>query len=180
LRRSRPLARRENQARREEELMMGTTEVKAEPGLPFVDVSREFDAPKDLLYRAFTDPDLLVQWLGPRKYEMVVDRYEVRDGGTWRYIHRDDSGNAYAFHGVFHAVGQDRIVQTFEFEGAPGHVSLDSVEFVDRGPRTFVKTHSVFQSVEARDATVDSGMTGGMDVGFGRLDDLLGRLVPVG
>jgi uncharacterized protein YndB with AHSA1/START domain len=163
-----------------EEPIMGTTQVQAPAGQPFVDVSREFDAPKDLIYRAFTDPDLLTQWLGPKKYEMVVDTYEVRDGGTWRYVHRDTDGNEYGFHGVFHTVSPDRIVQTFEFEGAPGHVSLDAVEFEGRGSRTLVTTHSVFQSIEARDAMFGAGMTDGMNEGFERLDALLARLVPVG
>jgi uncharacterized protein YndB with AHSA1/START domain len=159
-----------------EERIMGTTHVQAEPGQPFVDVSRDFDAPKDLLYRAFTDPELLVQWLGPKKYEMVVDTYDVREGGTWRYV----QGHAYGFHGVFHAVSPDRIVQTFEFDGAPGHVSLDAVEFEERDGRTNVRTHSVFQSIEARDAMYGAGMTEGMNEGFDRLDLLLARLVPVG
>ena len=160
---------------------MGTTRITAEPGVPFVDTSREFDAPRDLLFRAFTDPELLVQWLGPRKYKMVIDRYDVRDGGAWRYIHRDDDGNAYAFHGVFHGTPSvDNMVQTFEFEGAPGHVSLDSIEFKERDGRTVVRSHTVFQSVEARDAQVQAGMTSGMNEGYERLEELLARLVPVG
>ena len=76
--------------------------VTAEPGVPQVITSRTFDAPRDLVYRAFTEPDLLVQWLGPRQYTMTIERYDLRDGGTYRYIHADDAGNAYAFHGVFH------------------------------------------------------------------------------
>ena len=159
---------------------MTKTQIQAEPGVPFIDVSREFDAPRDLLFRAFTDPDLLVQWLGPRKYEMVIDTYDVRAGGTWRYLHRDDDGNEYGFHGVFHGdPSPDGMVQTFEFEGAPGHVSLDKLVLEERDGRTVVRTHSVYQSVEARDAMVESGMAEGMNDGFDRLDDLLARHVPV-
>lgn len=158
--------------------MMATLDITAEPGVPFVDFSREFDAPRDLVFKAHTDPDLLVQWLGPAKYKMIVDRYDVRDGGTWRYVHRDDAGNEFGFHGVFHGnPSPDRMVQTFEFEGAPGHVSLDSVTLEERDGRTFLRGHSVFQSVEDRDAMVQGGMTEGMEEGYRRLDELVARLV---
>ena len=103
---------------------MGTTKISAEPGVPFIDITREFDAPRDVLFRAHTDPELLVQWLGPRRLTMIIDRYDVRDGSSWRYIHRDEDGSEYGFHGVFHGTpSPDNMVQTFEFEGAPGHVS---------------------------------------------------------
>ena len=97
---------------------MTTTQVTAEPGTPYIDFTREFDAPRDLLFRAHTDPELLVQWLGPRRLTMVIDRYDVEDGGKWRYIHRDQDGTEYGFHGVFHGTpSPDGLVQTFEFEG---------------------------------------------------------------
>lgn len=157
--------------------MMGKTKVSAPPGVPFIDVERSFDAPRDLVYRAHIDPDLLRQWLGPRRYEMVVDRYDPRDGGAWRYVHRGEDGAEYGFHGVFHGEpSPDRIVQTFEFEGAPGSVSLDSLSLEERDGRTIVRVHSVHQTVEARDAMVASGMEGGMDEGYERLEELLARL----
>jgi uncharacterized protein YndB with AHSA1/START domain len=107
---------------------MTTTRIDVPAGVPFIDMEREFDAPRDLVYKAYTEPDLIVQWLGPRKYRISIDKYDVRDGGQWRYIHSDDDGNAWGFHGVFHgAPSRDRVVQTFEFEGAPGHVSLDEL-----------------------------------------------------
>jgi uncharacterized protein YndB with AHSA1/START domain len=156
---------------------MGTTQVTAEPGVPFIDVTREFDAPRELIYRAHTDPELLVQWLGPRKYAMKVKRWDVRDGGAWRFTHRDAEGNEYGFHGVFHGTpSPDGIVQTFEFEGAPGHVSLESLKLEERNGRTVVHTHSVYQSLEARDAMLQSGMADGMNEGYDRLDELLARL----
>ena len=156
---------------------MGTTEVTAPPGLPFIDISREFDAPRDLVFRAHIDPELLVQWLGPRKYTTTVEQYEVRDGGVWRFTNRDEAGNEYAFHGVFHGEpSPDSTVQTFEFEGAPGHVSLDALTLEDRGDRTVVRVHSAFQSVEARDAMVAGGMSDGVRDGYERLDELLVRL----
>ena len=156
---------------------MGTTQVTAEPGVPFIDVTREFDAPRELIYRAHTDPELLAQWLGPRKYTMKIDRWDVRDGGAWRFVHRDAEGNEYGFHGVFHGTpSPDGIVQTFEFEGAPGHVSLESLKLEERNGRTVVHTHSVYQSLEARDAMLQSGMADGMNEGYDRLDELLARL----
>ncbi|MEA2518013.1 MAG: hypothetical protein QOF49_93 [Chloroflexota bacterium] len=156
---------------------MSETKIDAPEGVPFIDIQREFAAPRDLVYRAYTDPALLVQWLGPRKYEMVIDEMDVRAGGRWRYVHRDPAGREYAFHGVFHGdQSPDGMVQTFEFEGAPGHVSLDRLVLEERDGRTIARTHSVFQSVEARDAMVDNGMADGMNDGYDRLDELLSRL----
>ena len=156
---------------------MTEMQITAEPGVPQILASREFDAPRELLFRAFTEPDLLVEWLGPRKYAMKVDRYEVRDGGTWRYTHTDADGNEFGFHGVFHGTpSPDGMVQTFEFEGAPGHVQLDTATFEARDRTTVLHVNSVFQSVEARDAMYESGMADGMREGFERLDDLLAKL----
>ena len=153
---------------------MGTTEITATPGQPRIDMQREFAAPRALVYRAYTDPALLVQWIGPRRFTMTVDRWDPQDGGAWRYTHRDDAGNEFVFHGVFHGTpSPDGMVQTFEFEGAPGHISLDWVEFEDRGETTVVHTHSVHQSVEARDAMIAAGMTSGINEGYERLDELL-------
>jgi uncharacterized protein YndB with AHSA1/START domain len=159
---------------------MSTTQIDAPAGVPFIDMSRQFDAPRDLVYKAYTDPELLVQWLGPRTYKMTVDKYDVRDGGQWRYVHTDDDGNDWGFHGVFHGTpSPDRMVQTFEFEGAPGNVALDELTLEERDGKTVVRTHSVYQTLEARDAMVASGMESGVNDGFDRLDDLLARMVPV-
>jgi uncharacterized protein YndB with AHSA1/START domain len=99
---------------------MSKTAITAEPGIPMIIITREFGAPRALVFRAHTDPDLLVQWLGPRELTTNVDRYEARNGGTWRYTQSDAEGNSYGFHGVFHGdPSPDAIVQTFEFEGAP-------------------------------------------------------------
>ena len=157
---------------------MGTMELTAPTGVPFIEFSRELDAPRDLVFRAWTDPELLAQWLGPRRLTMIIDEYDVRDGGRWRYVHRDADGTEYGFHGVFHGTPTpDRMVQTFEFEGAPGHVSLDEVVLEDLGgDRPRVRGRSVHQSVEARDAMVQSGMETGLGEGFERLDQVLGRL----
>lgn len=158
----------------------GTTRIIAEPGVPQIIITREFDAPRDLLFRAFTDPDLLVQWLGPRAYAMTVERFEVRDGGQWHFTHHDDNGTAYGFRGVFHGTpSPDGIVRTFEFEGAPGHVSLETATFEERDGKTLLRTNSVFQSVADRDAMIASGMETGVNDGMERLDELIARMVPV-
>ncbi|HEX8036533.1 MAG TPA: SRPBCC family protein [Ktedonobacterales bacterium] len=153
------------------------TQIIADPGMPKILITREFAAPRELVYRAYTDPELLVQWLGPRRLTMAIDRFDVRDGGTYRYTHRDPAGNVYGFHGVFHGTpSPDGIVQTFEFEGAPGHVSLESVNFEERDGKTLVRQDAVFQSVEDRDAAVESGMETGINEGMERLEELLARL----
>jgi uncharacterized protein YndB with AHSA1/START domain len=151
--------------------------VTAEPGVPQVITERSFNAPRELVFRAFTEPDLLIQWLGPRRLKMVIDRFETGHGGSYRYIHRDDDGNEFAFRGVFHGEpSPDRLVQTFEWEGMPGHVSLDTATFEERDGRTIVRTNSVFQTVEDRDGMVGSGMADGMREGYEQLDELLERL----
>jgi uncharacterized protein YndB with AHSA1/START domain len=159
---------------------MAKTQITAEPGVPQIVITREFDAPRELLFRAYTEPELLVQWLGPRRMTMIVDRFEVRDGGIWRYTHQDAAGNEHAFHGVFHGTpSPDGIVQTSEYEGSPGHVSLETATFEEHGGRTLVRLNSVFQSVEDRDRMVESGMEQGVNEGMERLDELLARLIPV-
>ena len=159
---------------------MSKTQIDVPLGVPFIDMEREFDAPRDLVFKAWTDPDLMVQWLGPRKYEMRVEKYDLRDGGQWRYVHVDADGNEFGFHGVFHGdQTPDGMLQTFEFEGAPGNVALDALTLEERDGKTVVRSHSVYQSVEARDAMVEGGMESGVNEGFERLDELLGRLVPV-
>lgn len=156
---------------------MSDTKITAEPGMPQVIITRDFDAPRDLVFRAYTEPDLLVQWLGPRNLTMTVDRYEPRDGGAWRYVHTDPDGNAHGFHGFFHGTPTpDGIVQTFEYEGVPGHVKLDTVTMTEHDGRTLVRTVSSFQSVEDRDGMVAAGMEQGVREGNDQLADLLAKL----
>jgi len=161
---------------------MSKTQIDAPAGVPFVDITREFDAPLELVRRAWTDPDLVKQWLGPRKYEMVIEQWDARAGGAYRYIHRDEAGNEFGFHGVFHSSDPDNMVQTFEFEGVPGHVSLDKLALEDiGGGRTRAHIHSVYQSLQDRDGMVQAGMGDGVNEGFERLDELLAKMpLPVG
>ena len=156
---------------------MGTTQIVAEPGTLQIVITREFDAPRELVFRAFTDPELLVEWLGPRSLTMHIDHMDVRDGGTYRFIHKDADGNEYGFRGVFHGEPtMDSTVRTFEFEGMPGHVSLETLTLEERGGKTLVRTNSVFQSLDDRDGMVRSGMEVGVNDGFERLDELFARL----
>ena len=155
---------------------MGKTRITARPGEPYIDMEREFDAPAALVHRAYLEPELVKQWLGPRKYEMVIERWDARAGGGYRYVHRD-ADSSYGFHGVFHSMDVDNMVQTFEFDGAPGHVSLDTQKLEDIGNgRSRLTARTVFQSVADRDAMVESGMEEGVEDGYNRLDELLVRL----
>jgi uncharacterized protein YndB with AHSA1/START domain len=157
---------------------MSKTTIVADPGVPQVIVSRTFDAPLALVYRAWTEPELLAQWLGPRKYSTEIERWDLRDGGTYRFQNRDEAGNTYVFHGVFHGDPSPRqLVQTFEFEGYPGHVSMDTLTLEELDGRTIARTNSVFQSVEDRDGMIANGMTEGMDEGYDRLDELLAGML---
>ena len=152
------------------------TRINAPAGTPFVDTEREFDAPAALVHRAFLEPDLIVQWLGPRKYEMTLDKWDARPGGAYRYVHGNEQGE-FAFHGVFHSTDMDNMVQTFEFEGWPGRVSLEQIVIEDLGNgRSRVRGHSVYQAVADRDAMVESGMGEGIEDGYNRLDELTARL----
>jgi len=154
--------------------MMGAPE----PGVPQLKGTREFAAPAELVYRAWTEPDLIVQWLGPSRLSMKIDEWDLRHGGTWRYVSIDDQGNEFGFHGVFHGTPSiDGIVQTFEFEGEPGHVSMDTVSFEARGDSTVVHMNTVFQTVEARDGMLAAGMEAGWTESLQRLDDLLAKMV---
>lgn len=150
--------------------------VTAEPGVPFVDSVREVDAPVADVFRAYTDPDLVAQWLGPREMAMAISSWDARIGGTWAYTHTAPDGNAYGFRGVFHDVTPNQgIVQTFEYDGFPGHVSLDRVVFEDLGGRTRIVNHTTFQTQEDRDGMMASGMEGGMAEGYERLEELLAK-----
>ncbi|MBC9714834.1 SRPBCC family protein [Streptomyces sp. TRM66268-LWL] len=153
----------------------GETRIVADPDLPTIVITREFDAPPERVFRAYTDPELVVQWLGPRRLTMRIDAYDARSGGSYRYVHRDEDGTEYGFHGVFHEVRPgERIVQTFTYEGSPDGVSLETTVFEDLGGRTRVTGKSLMDSVEARDSLLKSGMEYGIREGYERLDELLG------
>jgi uncharacterized protein YndB with AHSA1/START domain len=152
------------------------TEIVVDPDVPLVRITREFDAPPDKVFRAFIDPDLVVQWLGPRQHQMVLDHYECRTGGSYRYLHTSD-GNEFGFHGSFHEVRPNEvIVQTFTFEGMPDGVALEKMWFEDLGNgRTRLVSTSLVDSFADRDAFVASGMEYGVRESYERLDEVLAR-----
>jgi Uncharacterized conserved protein len=155
------------------------TIVSAEPGKQEVFITREFDAPRELVFKAHTDPKLYAQWLGPRGYEMILETFEPHSGGRYRYVHKDQNGNEFGFHGVFHEISEELMVQTFEFEGLPesGHVTLDTMRLEKLpGDRTRVTIQSLFQSVSDRDGMVQAGMEHGVREGYERLDEVLENL----
>ena len=150
------------------------TEIVVDPKVPLVRIVRKFDAPPAKVFRAHTDPELVAQWLGPRRLEMRIDHYDCRTGGSYRYAHLAD-GEEYGFHGSFHEVRpSELIVQTFTFDGAPDGVALERLVFEDLGDgRTRLVGTSLTDSFEGRDAMISSGMEVGIRESYERLDDLL-------
>jgi uncharacterized protein YndB with AHSA1/START domain len=158
---------------------MSKTEYVIEPGKQEILITRMFDAPRELVFKAFTDPELIKEWWGPRELSTTIDKFEPRKGGEWRFIQRDAAGNEYGFHGVHHdVVAPERIVTTFEFEGVPGHVLLQTAAFESIGQKTKLVTQSIYQSVADRDGMVASGMKRGSDDSMDRLSELLETMKP--
>ena len=157
-----------------ESIVTSGTRIIAERGKQEVVITRIFDAPRNLVFKAYTDRNLISQWLGPRRFTTIVEKMDVRPGGIWRFVNRDAGGNEYAFHGVFHdIVSPESIVRTFEFEGTPGHVSLETLTLEEINGKTKVTGKSVFQSVEDRDEMLREGMEEGVIESMDRLAELL-------
>lgn len=156
------------------------THITAEPGKQELFIESEYDAPRELVFQAYTDPELYVRWLGPRELTMDLETFEPRSGGMWRYVEKDKDGNEYRFHGVIHEVlPPERIIDTFEYEGLPesGHVALQTARFEALpGDRTKVTAQAVFQSVADRDGMIESGMERGVNDSFDRLTELLAEM----
>jgi uncharacterized protein YndB with AHSA1/START domain len=155
------------------------TTITAEPGKQELFVTREFDAPRELVFKAHTEPDLFVRWLGPRGLTTTFETFEPVSGGKWRFIQKDQDGNEFGFHGVFHEVSPERVIQTFEFDGLPerGHVVLETIRFEELpNGRTRLTSQSVYQSVVDRDGMVQAGMESGVVEGYERLDEILEEL----
>jgi uncharacterized protein YndB with AHSA1/START domain len=141
-----------------------------------IHVERVFDAPRDRVFATFTDPALIPEWWGPTT---VVDQMDVRPGGSWRFVARNADGSETAFRGEYREVTPpERIVQTFEWEGMPGHVHVETVAFEDLGDRTKLTMTLVFDTTEERDGLLAHGGERGMNETYARLDELLARLAP--
>jgi uncharacterized protein YndB with AHSA1/START domain len=156
--------------------MANKTEIIAEPGAQELFIKREFDAPRELVFKAHIDPEIYVKWVGPRDLKMTIDKWDPRDGGSYQFTHERD-GHKYEFLGVYHQiVAPERIIGTFEFTGLPerGHVILGTTRFeaLPNG-RCRLIHQSVFQSVEDRDGMIASGMERGVNDGYEKLDSLL-------
>jgi uncharacterized protein YndB with AHSA1/START domain len=156
------------------------TIITAEPGKQELFITREFEAPRELVFKAYTDEKIYAQWLGPRGLETWFEVFEPVSGGKYRFTQKDKDGNQYSFHGVTHEVLlNERIIGTFEFDGLPeaGHVVLETTRFEALpGNRTRITSQSVYQSVSDRDGMVESGMEQGVVEGYERLDEILETL----
>lgn len=158
---------------------MGKLDIKAEPGSQEIIVTREFDAPRDVLFQAMTDPKAIPEWWGPSYLTTVVEKMDVKKGGVWRFVQRDPEGNEYAFNGVYHEiVAPERMVYTFEWEGLPGHILMETVRFEEKNGKTIVIDQSVFQSVADRDGMLSNGMEDGAEESMDRLMAVVARRMP--
>lgn len=156
--------------------MTGTTQFATPTDLEIV-VTRVFDAPRELVFKAMTDPELIPRWWGPRNHTTTVDTMDVRLGGAWRFLCRDSDGTEYAFRGEIREITPpERIVQTFEFEGMPGSISVETLTLEEHDGKTMVTVTSLFDTVEERDGMLQSGMQEGASQTYDRLADLLEEL----
>jgi uncharacterized protein YndB with AHSA1/START domain len=147
------------------------------PGRLDMVITQKFDAPRELVYRIYTDAQLIPEWWGPRQLTTTIERQELKPGGIWRYIQRDEQQNIFAFHGVYHSiVPERRIISTFEWEGMPGHVVFVTTNFDDQNGKTIVTEHEIFQSVEDRDGMIQQGMEEGIIEGNQRFNELIERV----
>src|SRR2546425_604292 len=159
------------------EATMPKTEYVIEPGKQEIISTTILDAPRELVFKAYTDPKLFAQWWGPRRYEIKIDKFDSRPGGSWRGGHARARRRPRRVPGVKHAAAAaERIVATFEYEGVPGHVALQTATFEPLGNKTKLVAHQVFQSVMDRDGMVASGMEQGANESLERMAELLERM----
>lgn len=150
-----------------------STTIEADPKLPIIRLTRDFAATPAQLFRAHTDPDLFARWVGPRSIATRIEHWDARTGGSWRYVAARD-GVEFGFHGSFHEVRPDRIVQTFTYDGEPDGVALETLWFEGLGDgRTRLHVQSLVDSFEGRDAWLSSGMESGVNEGYAKLDAML-------
>ena len=155
----------------------GARAVVKKQGERQIHIEREFDAPRERVFEAFTDAEQIVQWWGPHDTTTVVDELDARTGGDYRFVHKNSDGSETAFRGAFREVTPpERIAWTFEWDGMPGYVSIDETEFEDLGDgRTRVTTISTFFYEAERDGMIEAGMESGLQDSYERLDELLAK-----
>ena len=152
-------------------------QIDAPAGIPEVTFSREFDAPRERVWRAMTDPELVARWWGPRGMGTKIEIFEPQFGGRLRIVHVAPDGAEFGFRGVFHdVVENERATRTFEWDGTPGHILLETMRLEEKDGRTILSGQSVYQSLSDRDGMVASGMEGGMRDSMDRLEELLADL----
>ena len=140
-------------------------------------MTREFDAPRRIVWKAMNDPDLIPRWWGPRKYETVVEYMDFRVGGKWRFLNVGADGQTFGFSGEYlEIVEPEKVVQTMGFDGVPGEVGRNTVRLTERDGRTLITETSVFSSKAARDAMIASGMESGARETYERLAELIATL----
>jgi uncharacterized protein YndB with AHSA1/START domain len=149
--------------------------VTAKPGEPFVLIERDFNAPRDKVFKAFTTKELVEKWWVGPGYDVTVEKFDPQEGGSWKFVQRNDKGEEYPFHGSFHRVSPELTIQTFEFDGMPepGHVSLDKMILTEQDGKTHMRIESTFMSVADRDGMIASGMEAGMQNTYNQLDKVL-------
>jgi uncharacterized protein YndB with AHSA1/START domain len=154
--------------------MTNPTHITAQPGVPFVDLVREFEAPSAAVYKAHTDPDLFPRWMLPRDAQLQSMQMDARAGGSWSYAVQGEGDMRMSAFGVFHSVEPNKqFTHTSEFSFAPGHPTLSITRFEDLGGgRCRMNMREIYDTVESRDAAV-SGMEGGMEESYERLDEIL-------
>lgn len=156
---------------------MNKLNVYAEPGKQEIVITREFDAPRERVFRAHTDAALVAKWWGPASVQVSVEALDPKPGGLWRYIHRTDDGTEYVHFGVFHEVtAPERLIYTYELAGMGGGPGIVTLTLEDRGGKTAITETSLYPSVEIRDAVVQSGMEGGAAESYDRMEALLNTL----
>lgn len=153
--------------------MSNTRVITTIPGEQSITFTREFEAPAADVFRAHTEPELISKWIGPVGTEVWMREWDARSGGAWSYVVAGKGGE-WGFHGTFHEVtAPHRLVQTFEFEGHPEHPNLEILTFLNlEGGRCRLEGLSLFPTLEDRNDML-SGMDGGMDENFERLDGLI-------
>jgi uncharacterized protein YndB with AHSA1/START domain len=147
--------------------------IEADGKLPIIRITRDFSATPKQLFRAHIDRELFARWVGPKDMRTRIEHWDAKTGGSWRFVQERD-GTEYAFHGCFHEVRPDRIVQTFTYDEEPDGVVLETLWFEDLGDgRTRLHGQSLCDSFEARDGWLASGMEVGVNEGYAKLDAMV-------
>lgn len=157
--------------------MTNKLEIIAEPTKPTIQTRRVVDAPRAVVWDAFTKPELIRRWMGPSALTLTVCEIDLRPGGKWHMVHRSPDGKTFGFHGEFREIEKPiRIVRTFVFEGWPDAEAVETLTLEEHGGKTTVLSHGDYGTVAIRDGHLKNGMEKGMTEGYERLDTLVASL----